>query len=156
MVSAPWVVSGIPQWGVLAALITIQYLCTLRAEALEGSKGLCSQCSIYVNDLPNVCQHYSTQCYTKHLLSLTVNYSTRARVLENVLIPIYNGSAAGVSIIAWCLIPIRRNWWLLKGDFQGPLYYKSSRKTELAQFPRSRQFRYIGILSEVSVTIVVC
>ena len=36
---------------------------------------------------------------TKLLLSFTVNYSTLARVLEKVLIPIYNGYAAGVSII---------------------------------------------------------
>ena len=46
---------------------------------------------------------------TKLLLSFTVNYFTLARVLEKVLIPIYNGYAAGVSITAWCLIPIRRD-----------------------------------------------
>ena len=36
---------------------------------------------------------------TKLLLSFTVNYCTLNRVLEKVLIPIYNGYAAGVSII---------------------------------------------------------
>ena len=56
---------------------------------------------------------------TKLLLSFTVNYSSLARVLEKVLIPIYNGYAAGVSIIAWCLIPIRRDWLLLKAIFKG-------------------------------------
>ena len=37
---------------------------------------------------------------TKPLLSFTVNYSTRARVLEKALIPIFNGYEAVVLIIA--------------------------------------------------------